>query len=81
VVPERVLEFGSYHAIIACVAAGSGIAVAPRSVVRALHADQDVSVHPLPAVIARAPICLVQRPDHRSTTFDLFQKELTRASS
>src|SRR6185503_1461917 len=76
VVPERVLEFGSYHAIVACVAAGSGIAVAPRSVVRALHADQDVSVHPLPAVVARAPICLVQRPDHQSTTFDLFQKEL-----
>jgi DNA-binding transcriptional LysR family regulator len=81
VVPERVLEFGSYHAIVACVAAGSGIAVAPRSVVRALHADQDVSVHPLPAVVARAPICLVQRPDHQSTTFDLFQKEFTRASS
>jgi len=63
VVPERVLEFGSYHAIVACVAAGSGIAVAPRSVVRALHADQDVSVHPLPAVVARAPICLVYRGD------------------
>lgn len=80
-VPERVLEFGSYHAIVACVAAGSGIAVAPRSVVRALNADQDVSVHPLPAVVARAPICLVQRPDHRSTTFDLFQREFTRPSS
>jgi DNA-binding transcriptional LysR family regulator len=78
VVPERVLEFGSYHAIVACVAAGSGIAVAPRSVVRALHAEQEVSVHPLPAVIARAAICLVERPDHQSTAFDLFRQELAR---
>ncbi|KWF68211.1 LysR family transcriptional regulator [Burkholderia pseudomultivorans] len=30
--PARVLELGSYHAIVACVAAGAGIAVAPRSV-------------------------------------------------
>jgi DNA-binding transcriptional LysR family regulator len=80
VVPERVLEFGSYHAIVACVAAGSGVAVAPRSVVRALHADQDVSVHPLPTVIARAAICLVERPDHQSTVFDLFRRELARAT-
>jgi DNA-binding transcriptional LysR family regulator len=32
VTPERVLEFGSYHAIVACVAAGSGIALVPHSV-------------------------------------------------
>ena len=40
--PERVLEFGSYHAIVACVAAGSGIALVPHSVVHALHAEQAV---------------------------------------
>ncbi|EJL54360.1 transcriptional regulator [Rhizobium sp. CF122] len=32
VVPERVLELASYHAIVACVAAGSGVAIMPRSV-------------------------------------------------
>src|SRR5205814_2445458 len=31
VVAERVMEYGSYHAIVACVAAGAGIAVIPRS--------------------------------------------------
>jgi len=35
ITPERVLEFGSYHAIVACVAAGSGIALVPHSVVHA----------------------------------------------
>jgi hypothetical protein len=46
VTPERVLEFGSYHAIVACVAAGSGIALVPHSVVQALHAERDVSILP-----------------------------------
>ena len=32
IVPERVLELSSYHAIVTCVAAGTGVAVAPRSV-------------------------------------------------
>jgi DNA-binding transcriptional LysR family regulator len=40
ITPERVLEFGSYHAIVACVAAGSGIALVPHSVV---HGSHDVS--------------------------------------
>jgi DNA-binding transcriptional LysR family regulator len=48
VTPERVLEFGSYHAIVACVAAGSGIALLPHSVVHALHAEGEVSILPLP---------------------------------
>jgi DNA-binding transcriptional LysR family regulator len=44
ITPERVLEFGPYHAIVACVAAGSGIALVPHSVVRALHAEREVSI-------------------------------------
>ncbi|MGA0610713.1 LysR family transcriptional regulator [Caldimonas sp. KR1-144] len=47
--PERVLEFASYPAIIACVAAGTGCAIAPRSVLESLRAAGDVSIHPLPA--------------------------------
>jgi DNA-binding transcriptional LysR family regulator len=44
------LEFGSYHAIVACVAAGSGIALVPHSVVHALHAEREVSILPLPSL-------------------------------
>jgi DNA-binding transcriptional LysR family regulator len=49
VLPERVLEFASYPAIIACVAAGTGCAIAPRSALESLRASDDVAMHALPA--------------------------------
>jgi DNA-binding transcriptional LysR family regulator len=48
VLPERVLEFGSYPAIIACVAAGTGCAIVPASVLKSLRAGNDVRQHALP---------------------------------
>jgi DNA-binding transcriptional LysR family regulator len=51
--PRRVLELGSYHAIVACVAAGAGIAVTPRSVLelqRAGGREIGISMHPLPDI-------------------------------
>jgi DNA-binding transcriptional LysR family regulator len=53
VLPERVLEFASYQAIIACVAAGTGCAIAPRSVLQALRASGDVTEHALPEKLRR----------------------------
>lgn len=66
VVPGRVLEFASYHAMVACVAAGAGIAVVPRSVIAALPAAKAVTTHALPARVARAHTRLVWRRGHRS---------------
>lgn len=51
--PERVLEFASYPAIIACVAAGTGCAIAPRSVLESLRAADDVAMHELPETVRR----------------------------
>src|SRR5215467_2019257 len=48
VTPERILEFASYQAIIACVAAGTGFAVVPKSVLEALRATRSVRQHVLP---------------------------------
>lgn len=48
VLPERVLEFASYPAIIACVAAGTGCAIVPRSVLQSLRAGSEVREHALP---------------------------------
>ena len=45
--PSRVLELGSYHAIIACVAAGAGVAVAPRAVIDLQRDTAEVAIHPL----------------------------------
>jgi DNA-binding transcriptional LysR family regulator len=58
---DRVLEFGSYQGMIACVAAGTGFAVVPKSVLGALQADGKVREHKLPARIAENRTHLVWR--------------------
>jgi DNA-binding transcriptional LysR family regulator len=76
IVAERVMEYGSYHAIAACVAAGSGIAVIPRSVLRAVGVESQVAVHPLPANIANAKTMLVWRSGHRSAPLEAMRLSL-----
>jgi DNA-binding transcriptional LysR family regulator len=78
ITPERVLEFGSYHAIVACVAAGSGIALVPYSVVEALHAEHDVSILPPPAQFTDATTFLVWPTEHRSAALDALRRELAQ---
>jgi DNA-binding transcriptional LysR family regulator len=57
----RVLEFGSYQGMIACVAAGTGFAIVPRTVLATLDAAGKVSQHRLPARIADNRTHLVWR--------------------
>jgi DNA-binding transcriptional LysR family regulator len=61
VMPERALEFGSYQGMIACVAAGTGFAIVPKSVLLALQATEKVTQHALPAPIAENRTHLVWR--------------------
>jgi DNA-binding transcriptional LysR family regulator len=77
--PERVMEYGSYHAIVACVAAGSGIAVVPRSVIRALRPEREVRIYPLPKEIAASTTRLVWRQGHRSAALDALRSVLAEA--
>lgn len=46
--PERILDLGSYHAIVACVAAGTGVAVVPVEVLDQAVLGASVDRHPLP---------------------------------
>ncbi|QGY04075.1 LysR family transcriptional regulator [Methylobacterium mesophilicum SR1.6/6] len=46
--PERVLEMSSYHAIVACVAAGTGAAIVPVAVLDHAVLSTAVKRHPLP---------------------------------
>jgi len=57
----RVLEFGSYQGMIACVAAGTGFAVVPKSLLDALQATDKVNQHRLPQHIAATRTHLVWR--------------------
>ena len=75
-VAERVMEYGSYHAIVACAAAGIGIAVVPRSVLRASGMEAQLAVHTLPPKIANARTLLVSRRGHQSAALDALRKEL-----
>lgn len=74
--PTRVMEFQSYHAIIACVAAGSGIAVVPKSVLEMTSAARQVGAFPLPATIAKAKTQLVWRPGHDSIALEALKAAL-----
>jgi DNA-binding transcriptional LysR family regulator len=76
VVAERVMEYASYHAMVACAAAGGGVAVVPRSVLRASGMESQLAVHPLPAKIANARTMLVRRRGYQSSPLDALRKEL-----
>jgi DNA-binding transcriptional LysR family regulator len=47
--PERIIELGSYHAMLGCVAAGMGIALLPKSVLTTFPESKRLTVHRLPA--------------------------------
>ena len=76
VVASRVMEFGSYHAIVACVAAGAGVAVVPRSVLKVVNAQAEVDVAPLPARAGRARTMLAWRAGHQSIALDALKGRL-----
>jgi DNA-binding transcriptional LysR family regulator len=76
VVAERVMEYGSYHAIIACVAAGGGIAVVPRSVLRVVGAENQLAMHALPQQVSKARTMLVWPRGHQSAALAALRKAL-----
>lgn len=59
--PERLIELGSYHAMMGCAAAGMGVAMVPASVVETYPHPEALSVHPLPAGKGEAWTVLISR--------------------
>jgi len=66
--PVKRLELGSYHAILACVSAGTSIGVVPRSVLELQRDPLDIRTHSLGCV----DILLIRRRGYRSAAFDAF---------
>lgn len=66
VVPEKIIELSSYHAIIGCVASGMGIALVPASLVSKLGFEQALTIHPLPSQFAEMTTVLVRRKEKMS---------------
>jgi DNA-binding transcriptional LysR family regulator len=59
--PERVIELGSYHAMLGCIVAGMGAALLPKSVLSTFPESRRLSVHVLPAGENRAATVLIWR--------------------
>ena len=59
--PERIIELGSYHAMMGCVLAGMGAALLPRSVLATFPASGNLRVHSLPPGHDRLRTLLVWR--------------------
>lgn len=79
VVAEKVLELSSYHAIVACVASGTGIAIVPRSVLDTIRGAGDVAVHSPGARIGRVATSLVWRKDESSPALKALQAEIAQS--
>jgi DNA-binding transcriptional LysR family regulator len=78
--PERIIELGSYHAMLGCVAADMGIALLPKSVLATFPESRRLSVHPLPAGQNRAAIVLIWRKGAASSKIVALEQMLRDAS-
>lgn len=77
IVPDKALDLSSYHAIVACVASGTGIALAPRSVLETIRGTEGVSIYPLSRK-GRVTTSLVWRKGETSLALKALQAELAR---
>ena len=75
VVPDKALDLSSYHAIVACVASGTGIALAPRSVLETVRGTEAIAVY---ALSKKNPVTtfLVWRKGETSLALKALQAEL-----
>lgn len=76
--PERIVELGSYHAMLGCVAAGMGIALLPRSVLTAFPESKRLTVHRLPPGENRVETVLIWRKGAHSPNIEALQQILSR---
>lgn len=75
--PVQLLELGSYHAILACVAAGNCVGVVPRSVLELARTPPALHLHPLQSM----DTLLVRRAGYRSAALDALQQTLIDAGT
>ncbi len=76
IVPGGILSVSSYLAILACVAAGTGYAVVPQSVLDMVAAKGRFRRYPLPDGLSRIKTLLAWRADHGSAKLDALRELL-----
>jgi len=70
IVPGKVMAVGSYLAIFACVAAGTGYAVVPQSILDMVSAKGQFQRHPLPGNMSHIQTMMAWRDDYRSSKLE-----------
>ncbi|WP_315838230.1 LysR family transcriptional regulator [Bradyrhizobium prioriisuperbiae] len=75
--PERIIELGSYHAMLGCVAAGMGIALLPKSVLATFPDNMRLQVHKLPQGENRVDTVMIWRKGGGSPKILALQKVLS----
>ena len=75
--PERVIELGSYHAMLGCVLAGMGAAVLPRSVLATFPESKRLEVLPLPRGQNQIATLLIWRKGVRSSKVEALAEILS----
>lgn len=76
VVPDRIVELGSYHAILGCVIAGMGVALMPRSVLNTYTERTKLSIHELSAKLRKSRTLLIWRKDDPQSNVAAFAEIL-----
>lgn len=61
VIPERIIEMGSYHAIMGCASVGMGVALLPAAVLATVPQSEALQIHALPEGKNRARTLLAWR--------------------
>lgn len=81
IVPGNILSVGSYLAIFACVAAGTGFALVPQSVLDVVATKGKFRRYPLPKNLSRIRTLLVWRSNYRSNKLDALRAMLPKRKS
>ena len=76
-----VLEFASYPAIVACVAAGTGVAIVPKSVLAGLHSAHAVQTHDLPVRLAHNKTHLIWHEGQESLALQALRQVMAEVGA
>ncbi len=77
--PGKIFETESYHGMLACVSAGAGLALLPRSMLESMPYSSSVQVHALGAAYGRVGINLIWRRGFRLPSLSALLEILTEA--
>ncbi len=70
VIPSRIVEIHSYHAMIGCVVAGMGIAIVPESILRGYPKNAGFKIHELPKKLSQGELRAVYRGTKKNKKYE-----------